>query len=71
MVPFFAFTGLESFPKMVNSRHITRLMALCDSAALLDVCSGQPIDRFWVAYQDAYDRVVEPNPLGMELSGQA
>lgn len=49
------------------SHHITRLMILCNFGALLDVCPRQLTDWFWVAYQDAYDWVVEPNVFGMGL----
>ena len=47
------------------SHHITRLMVLCNLAALLDVRPREITDWFWVAYTDAYDWVVEPNVLGM------
>lgn len=47
------------------SHHITRLMVLSNLATLLDVDARQLTDWFWVAYQDAYDWVVEPNVLGM------
>lgn len=47
------------------SHHITRLMVLSNLALLLDVDPRQLTDWFWVAYQDAYDWVVEPNVLGM------
>jgi deoxyribodipyrimidine photolyase-related protein len=49
------------------SHHITRLMILCNLAALLDLEPRQVADWFWVAYADAYDWVVEPNVLGMGL----
>lgn len=49
------------------SHHITRLMILCNLAALLDIEPRQMTDWFWVAYADAYDWVVEPNVLGMGL----
>ena len=49
------------------SHHITRLMILCNLAALLDLEPRQVSDWFWVAYADAYDWVVEPNVLGMGL----
>jgi deoxyribodipyrimidine photolyase-related protein len=47
------------------SHHITRLMVLANLATLLDVSPRELTDWFWVAYQDAYDWVVEPNVLGM------
>lgn len=47
------------------SHHITRLMVLSNIATLLDVSPRELTDWFWVAYQDAYDWVVEPNVLGM------
>ncbi len=47
------------------SHHITRLMVLANLATLLDVDPRELTDWFWVAYQDAYDWVVEPNVLGM------
>jgi deoxyribodipyrimidine photolyase-related protein len=40
-------------------------MVLANIATLLDVSSRELADWFWVAYTDAYDRVVEPNVLGM------
>lgn len=45
--------------------HITRLMILGNLGALLGVSPRELTDWFWVAYQDAYDWVVEPNVLGM------
>jgi deoxyribodipyrimidine photolyase-related protein len=47
------------------SHHITRLMIVSNIATLLDVSPRELTDWFWVAYQDAYDWVVEPNVLGM------
>jgi deoxyribodipyrimidine photolyase-related protein len=47
------------------SHHITRLMVLCNLAALLEVEPRRLADWFWVAYIDAYDWVVEPNVLAM------
>lgn len=47
------------------SHHITRLMIVSNIATLLDVNPRELTDWFWVAYQDAYDWVVEPNVLGM------
>ena len=47
------------------SHHITRLMVLANLGTLLDVDPRALTDWFWVAYQDAYDWVVEPNVLGM------
>ncbi|MBA3596923.1 MAG: cryptochrome/photolyase family protein [Methylibium sp.] len=47
------------------SHHITRLMIVANIATLLDVSPRELTDWFWVAYQDAYDWVVEPNVLGM------
>lgn len=47
------------------SHHITRLMVLSNLATLLDVEPRELTDWFWVAYEDAYDWVVEPNVLGM------
>lgn len=47
------------------SHHITRLMVLGNLATLLDCDARELSDWFWVAYQDAYDWVVEPNVLGM------
>ncbi len=40
-------------------------MVLSNIATLLDVFPRDLTDWFWVAYQDAYDWVVEPNVLGM------
>lgn len=45
--------------------HITRLMILSNLATLLDIDPQALSDWFWVAYEDAYDWVVEPNVLGM------
>lgn len=45
--------------------HITRLMVLSNLATLLGVDARELCDWFWVAYEDAYDWVVEPNVLGM------
>jgi deoxyribodipyrimidine photolyase-related protein len=47
------------------SHHITRLMVLANIATLLGVRPRELTDWFWVAYNDAYDWVVEPNVLGM------
>jgi len=47
------------------SHHITRLMILSSLATMLDVSPRELTDWFWVAYQDAFDWVVEPNVLGM------
>nr|MDP2499069.1 cryptochrome/photolyase family protein [Candidatus Palauibacterales bacterium] len=47
------------------SHHITRLMVLSNVAQLLEVSPRELTDWFWVAYEDAYDWVVEPNVLGM------
>jgi deoxyribodipyrimidine photolyase-related protein len=47
------------------SHHITRLMILSNIASLLDVDPRELTDWFWIAYDDAYDWVVEPNVLGM------
>jgi deoxyribodipyrimidine photolyase-related protein len=47
------------------SHHITRLMVLSNIATLLDLAPRELTDWFWVAYDDAYDWVVEPNVLGM------
>ncbi|MGD9817332.1 MAG: cryptochrome/photolyase family protein [Desulfomonilaceae bacterium] len=49
------------------SHHITRLMILANFGSILDICPRQLTDWFWVAYQDAYDWVVEPNVFGMGL----
>ncbi len=51
------------------SHHITRLMVLGNLATLLEVSPRQLTDWFWVAYQDAYDWVVEPNVLAMGRFG--
>lgn len=45
--------------------HITRLMVIANLATLLDLSPRELTDWFWVAYDDAYDWVVEPNVLGM------
>ena len=47
------------------SHHITRLMVLSNLGTLLGVEPRELTDWFWVAYQDAYDWVVEPNVLAM------
>ncbi len=47
------------------SHHITRLMVLCNLGTLLGIEPRALTDWFWVAYQDAYDWVVEPNVLAM------
>jgi len=67
-------SGLSCLDRVVSdvwsqaySHHITRLMILCNLAALLDVEPRQMADWFWVAYADAYDWVVEPNVLGMGM----
>lgn len=51
------------------SHHITRLMVLSNIATLLDVSPRELTDWFWVAYQDAFDWVVEPNVLAMGTFG--
>ena len=45
--------------------HITRLMVLSNIATLVGVDARELCDWFWVAYEDAFDWVVEPNVLGM------
>jgi deoxyribodipyrimidine photolyase-related protein len=47
------------------AHHIPRLMVLANIATLLDVSPRELTDWFWVAFDDAYDWVVEPNVLGM------
>ena len=47
------------------SHHINRLMVLANWATLLGVDAEAVSDWFWVAFEDAYDWVVEPNVLGM------
>lgn len=65
-------SGLACLDRVVDdvwreaySHHITRLMVLGNIATLLDVSPRALTDWFWVAYQDAFDWVVEPNVLGM------
>ncbi|MBU6281896.1 hypothetical protein KGQ64_06605, partial [bacterium] len=48
-----------------HSHHITRLMVLSNLATLLGVSARELADWFWVAYDDAFDWVVEPNVVGM------
>ncbi len=47
------------------SHHINRLMVLANWATLLGIDAEAVSDWFWVAFEDAYDWVVEPNVLGM------
>ena len=47
------------------SHHINRLMVLANWATLLGVDAEAVSEWFWVAFEDAYDWVVEPNVLGM------
>lgn len=47
------------------SHHINRLMILSNWATLLGIDPEAVSDWFWVAFEDAYDWVVEPNVLGM------
>ncbi len=58
-------TVVASVWEEAYSHHITRLMVLGNLATLLDISPRALTDWFWVAYQDAYDWVVEPNVLGM------
>ncbi len=65
-------SGLRCLDRVVEpvwrdgySHHITRLMVLSNIATLLGVSPRALTDWFWVAYNDAYDWVVEPNVLGM------
>lgn len=51
--------------KEAYGHHITRLMIVANLATLLDLSPRELTDWFWVAYDDAYDWVVEPNVLGM------
>jgi deoxyribodipyrimidine photolyase-related protein len=67
-------SGLACLDRVVSdvwaegySHHITRLMVLCNLAALLGISPRAMTDWFWAAYTDAYDWVVEPNVLGMGL----
>lgn len=69
-------SGLHCLDRVVESvwsesysHHITRLMILGNLATLLDIEPRQITDWFWVAYDDAYDWVVEPNVLGMATFG--
>ncbi|MEM9463123.1 MAG: cryptochrome/photolyase family protein [Myxococcota bacterium] len=62
-------TVVESVWDEGYSHHITRLMVLCNIAALLDISPRALTDWFWVAYIDAYDWVVEPNVLAMGTIG--
>ncbi|QDU66399.1 cryptochrome/photolyase family protein [Engelhardtia mirabilis] len=48
-----------------SGHHITRLMVLANLGTLLGISPRELTDWFWVAYDDAYDWVVEPNVLGM------
>jgi deoxyribodipyrimidine photolyase-related protein len=56
---------LEQVWRSGYGHHITRLMVLSNLATLLDVDPEAVSEWFWVAYEDAYDWVVEPNVLGM------
>lgn len=56
---------VETVWQEAHSHHITRLMVLSNVATLLDVSARELSDWFWVAYDDAYDWVVEPNVLAM------
>ena len=47
------------------SHHINRLMILANWGTLLGVDAEELSEWFWVAFEDAYDWVVEPNVLGM------
>ena len=65
-------SGLRCLDVVIDSvwregygHHITRLMILGNLATLLGVRPREITDWFWVAYQDAFDWVVEPNVLGM------
>lgn len=58
---------VEDVWREAYSHHITRLMVLSNFGALLDICPRGLTDWFWIAYQDAYDWVVEPNVFGMGL----
>jgi deoxyribodipyrimidine photolyase-related protein len=58
-------TSTETVWATGHSHHITRLMVLSNIARLLDVSPRQLTDWFWVAYDDAFDWVVEPNVLAM------
>ncbi|MBM4105193.1 MAG: deoxyribodipyrimidine photolyase [Phycisphaerae bacterium] len=51
------------------SHHITRLMILGNIASLLDVSPRDLADWFWIAYDDAWEWVVEPNVMGMATWG--
>ena len=48
-----------------HTHHINRLMVLANWGSLLDISPRELTDWFWVAFDDAYDWVVEPNVLGM------
>ncbi len=47
------------------SHHINRLMVLANWGTLLGIDPEALSDWFWVAFEDAFDWVVEPNVLGM------
>jgi deoxyribodipyrimidine photolyase-related protein len=47
------------------THHIPRLMVLSNLATLLGISPRELTDWFWVAFEDAFDWVVEPNVLAM------
>ncbi len=51
------------------SHHINRLMVLANWGTLLGISPQALSDWFWVAFEDAYDWVVEPNVIGMGTYG--
>ena len=51
------------------THHINRLMILSNWATLLDIEPRQLSDWFWVAFEDAFEWVVEPNVMGMGTFG--
>lgn len=51
------------------THHIPRLMVLSNLATLLGISPRELTDWFWVAFEDAFDWVVEPNVLAMGTYG--
>ena len=60
-------TAVSDVVETGYAHHIPRLMVLANIGNLLGIHPRELTDWFWAMFTDAYDWVVEPNVLAMEL----